>query len=188
MGLIPLGILSSAGINLGAYELIETQVLGTAASSITFSGLASYIDTYEHLQIRVVAKTNYSVGSAWADSLAVRFNGDTASNYSSHMILADGATVTSSAGTTATSMAFTLIAGNQTSTIFGPAIIDITDAFNTTKNKTLKSVNGTYSTGFQTRLVSGAWRNTASLTSIGLTSINAANFVTGSRFSLYGIK
>jgi hypothetical protein len=85
-------------------------------------------------------------------------------------------------------MGLTLIAGNATSTIFGPIIIDIVDAYSTTKNKTIRSLQGVYSTGFQVRLVSGSWRNTASITTIAMTSANSSNFLTGSRFSLYGIK
>jgi hypothetical protein len=183
--LIPFGIFSASAVG-SDYELIETQILGSAVASVTFSNLATYASIYEHLQIRAVAKTNFA--GSWADTMNIRLNSDTAANYSAHNLNGDGTSVSSSSSTSATSMGLTLIAGNATSTIFGPIVVDIVDAYSTTKNKTIRSLQGTYSAGFQVRLVSGSWRNTASITTIGMTSANSSNFLTGSRFSLYGIK
>jgi hypothetical protein len=183
--LIPFGIFSASAVG-SDYELIETQILGSAVASVTFSNLDTYASIYEHLQIRAVAKTNFA--GSWADGLQVRLNSDTAANYSAHNLIGDGSAVSSSSSVSATSMGLTLIAGNATSTIFGPIVIDIVDAYSTTKNKTIRSLQGVYSAGFQVRLVSGSWRNTASITTIGMTSLNSSNFLTGSRFSLYGIK
>jgi hypothetical protein len=42
--------------------------------------------------------------------------------------------------------------------------------------------------GFGVALISGFWNNTAAVTSASLTPSTGASFVTGSRFSLYGIK
>jgi hypothetical protein len=183
--LIPFGIFSASAVG-SDYELIETQILGSAVASVTFSGLATYASIYEHLQIRVVAKTGFT--GSWADTMNIRLNSDTAANYSAHNLSGDGTSVSATSSASATSMGLTLIAGNATSTIFGPIVIDIVDAYSTTKNKTIRSLQGTYSAGFQVRLVSGSWRNTASITTIGMTSANSSNFLTGSRFSLYGIK
>ena len=71
---------------------------------------------------------------------------------------------------------------------FGAGVYDILDPYSTTKNKTTRLFGGR---GFVTGdhkivLASGLWRNTASVTSIDLVAND--NFVTGSRFSLYGIK
>jgi hypothetical protein len=183
--LIPFGIFSASAVG-SDYELIETQILGSAAASVTFSSLGTYSAIYKHLQIRAVAKTGFT--GSWADTMNIRLNSDTAANYSAHNLNGDGSAVSSSSSVSATSMGLTLIAGNATSTIYGPIVIDIVDAYSTTKNKTIKSLLGTYSAGFQVRLVSGSWRNTASITTIGMTSANSSNFLTGSRFSLYGIK
>jgi len=183
--LIPFGVLSASAVG-SDYELIESQILGSAAASVTFSSLETYSAIYKHLQIRAVAKTGFT--GSWADTMNIRLNSDTAANYSAHNLSGDGTSVGAASSTSATSMGLTLIAGNATSTIYGPIVIDIADAYSTTKNKTIKSLQGVYSAGFQVRLVSGSWRNTASITTIGMTSANSSNFLTGSRFSLYGIK
>jgi hypothetical protein len=84
MSLFPLGILSAAGAGgVGAtYELIESQILGSNQSSITFSSLATYASTYKHLQIRAAGKGS---GNSFEETnVNLRFNGDTGSNYSAH--------------------------------------------------------------------------------------------------------
>ena len=73
--LIPIGFFG-AGAAAGAYELIETQVLGSDVYSITFSSVPQ---TYKHLQIRLTARCTAS-GST-GDWLSIRFNGDSSGNY-----------------------------------------------------------------------------------------------------------
>jgi hypothetical protein len=179
--LIPFGIFSAAGIS-SDYELIETQILGSTTASITFSGLATYASTYEHLQIRYTARqTNTtSVG------IFMRLNGDTASNYSWHYLAGNGSTVSAAASATQTSMlAGSAFGTGATANAFAAGIIEIADSFSTTKNKTSRSLEGRATEWIS--LDSASWRNTASITSIQLFP-DVYSFVTGSRFSLYGIK
>ncbi len=182
MGLIPLGILSSAGSGFGTYELIETQILGSNTASITFSGLAAYSATYKHLQIRALAR---STRAAATDGGYIRLNGDTGSNYAHHTLYGDGSSVLSINSPSQAQMAILAIVGNTATTnMYAPSVLDILDAFSTTKNKTLRSLNGITAIG----LSSGVWINTASLTSVTLSTQIGPNFLTGSRFSLYGIR
>jgi hypothetical protein len=184
MGLIPLGILSSAGGGFGTYELIETQILGSNAASITFSGLATYASTYKHLQIRATARSSRAAFTS--DVLLTRFNADTGSNYASHHLLGNGSSVSSSAFTSQTSTINYVIANDTVANNFGAVVMDILDPYSTTKNTTTRTIIGITSGAFIT-LNSGLWMNTASVTSITLLAQNG-NLMIGSRFSIYGIR
>jgi hypothetical protein len=186
MGLIPLGILSSAGSGFGTYELIQTQILGSNTASITFSGLGAYADTYKHLQIRLTGKTTrVQIGA----NIVLRFNGDTGSNYSWHSLIGNGSIVTSIASASTTLMLGAWVAGaNTTANAFGAGVIDILDAYSTTKNKTMRTLNGLSGGEVNIRLGSGLWRNTNAITSVTIFDADSTNLVTGSRFSIYGIR
>ena len=184
--LIPFGVLSAAGaggVVAGDYELISTTILGTAASSVTFSSLGTYSSTYKHLQLRIAARSS----SASSFSGRLRFNGDTGANYSFHQLLGNGSSVLSTAdsGQTGTDI-LPVSNSNSTASSFAGAVIDILDSYSTTKNTTLRTLAGFAVTAVYLR--SGAWYNTASVTSIDLYMQDASNFIAGSRFSLYGIK
>ena len=130
--LIPFGILSAAGIG-SDYELIESQILLSSAASITFSGLATYANTYKHLQIRFVAQTNRASGG---DGVRMRINGDTGANYSWHEFFANPPTVTSGAAPSQTYIQSPMQASGSSPNHFTPGVIDFLDAYSTTKNKT----------------------------------------------------
>jgi hypothetical protein len=183
--LIPFGILSAAGIG-SDYELIETQiVVGASTTSISFD-VSSFASTYKHLQIRMTARN--SGGSGIGDTL-FRLNSDTGSNYSRHQLGGYDNGIFSGEASSQTSiligkMPFT----NQAASAFGASVIDILDPFSSTKNTTVRSLQGVPSaTNAAIELRSGAWYNTASVTTISLT-VAADTLVAGSRFSLYGIK
>jgi hypothetical protein len=184
MTLSALGIFSAAGagggVSLSDYELIETQILGSATSAITFSSLATYASTYKHLQIRSVSLVNASSNLA-----TLRFNGDTGANYVAHFVEGNGSSVGSSWSTTATSIYYGFWGTGSTTAAHG-AVVDILDAYSTSKNKTTRSLNGIHTASPLATMYSGLWMNTASTTSLTITS--PSNFLTGSRFSLYGIK
>jgi hypothetical protein len=182
--LIPLGILAASGGVAGDYELIESVILGTDTSSITFSSLATYASTYKHLQLRAVSRDTRS-GSV--GGVGIRLNGDTGSNYTGHFLFADGSSVSSGSDGTSQTITFAyynpsgLIAAN----IFGAGVVDILDTYSTTKNKTFRGL-----TGFATNAValkSGLRMSTESTTSLTVLP-SGGNFLAGSRFSLYGIR
>jgi hypothetical protein len=180
MTLSALGIFSAAGagggVSLSDYELINTQILSSTQSSITFD-VSSLASTYKHLQLRTVTRSTGG-GNAF-----MTFNSDTATNYSWHLLYGNGSSALVASGANSSSMLVTATVPT-TANVFTSNVIDILDFASTTKNKTVRSLGGSPAT---TEIVffSGAWRNTAAVTSVtmGLTS-----FVSGSRFSLYGIK
>ena len=186
--LIPFGILSAAGAGgaapAGAYELIQTTVLGTDTASVTFSSLGDYSSTYKHLQVRTLAR----VSAATTETLLIRLNADTGSNYSWHGLSGNGSAVSSFALTSNSYMGIGIHPGsNSSANIFGLTVIDFLDTYSTTKNKTARSLGGMNGATTTVRLHSGLWQNTSSLTSIQVFS-EVSNFVAGSRFSLYGIR
>jgi hypothetical protein len=182
--LIPFGIFSAAGIG-SDYELIESQILGSTATSITFSSLGTYSSVYKHLQIRWVAgNTNATTDM---DNVRVRFNGDSGSNYAHHRLWGTNNSVASFASASQSGALAGLVTRGS-STIFAVNIVDILDAYSTTKNTTIRVFTGGHNTSQQIiGLNSGLWINTASVTSIELLNF-ADSFRVGSRFSLYGIK
>lgn len=186
--LIPFGVLSAAGaggVAAGSYELITTEILGSAQSSITFSNLGDYSSTYKHLQLRIASRSGRAAEN---DPIFLRFNSDSGSNYSYHEMGPSGGGVYSAAGTSQTSVARAGSSAGSTAAAnaFGASVIDILDPYSTTKNTTTRTLMGVG--GNTILLTSGAWYNTASITTITLTTFSATDFVTGSRFSLYGIK
>jgi hypothetical protein len=180
-----LGFFATAGAGgaAGSFDLLESQVLGSTAASVTFSSLSTYASTYQHLQIRAVAR----MSSANTErSLVLRFNADTGSNYNNHGLNGDGSSVSSFYFADTYNSIGSFAAANATANAFGVGVVDILDPFETTKNKTIRSLAGTPTTP-QISLRSGLWRNTAAVSSITLLD-PTSNLVTGSRFSLYGIR
>ena len=167
------------------YELIGSVYLSSSQASVTFdlTGLSS---TYKHLQIR---GTFRSTRSATGEVFAMRFNGDTATNYSWHLLQGNGSTVVSDAGVSADYMRCALGVGSSgTANVFGGAVIDILDAFQTTKHKTIRSLTGQASNTNFVNLQSGSWRNTNALSSITMFPAFGNDLAQYCRFSLYGLK
>ena len=160
--LIPLGILSAAGGGVvgGNYDLIETTILGSAASSVTFSSLATYASTYKHLQIRYVGRTNRADDNAQP---VIRFNADSGSNYDYHGLEGWNNAVNSVATINASGMnlGYSFSGTSSGTNVFGAGVVDILDAYSTTKNKTIRALNGQSSDARKfVHLNSGLWRNT----------------------------
>jgi hypothetical protein len=78
----------------------------------------------------------------------------------------------------------------DSSNIFGTTVFDILDFASTTKYKTTRGISGnmssTLSTLAEVELTSGSWQSLSAITAVNFVSDNY--LVTGTRFSLYGIK
>jgi hypothetical protein len=185
---IPLGIFAVAGAGAAggfAYEQIETVILNNSTTpTVTFSSIPS---TYKHLQIRSAVRGWTGTNS----NVSLRFNGVTTSSYAWHGLWGfDGGSVQSDNGTSTTFIALEGISGNDTAANnFGGLIVDILDYANTAKNTTTRGLLGQYdATGSRIRLASGLFNNTSAISSITLGMAAGGNFITASRFSLYGIR
>ena len=166
-------------------DFLEEVVLTSAASSVTFDNLDTYSD-YKHLQIRIVARSDRP--SFNDDPIKMVFNADTGANYAWHRILGNGSTVTSSAAPSNSSLEMISVpAATSATDSFGASVIDILDFSDSSKNTTSRALTGMTDGTFIT-LTSGLYNNTLPVTSIRLETTTANNYVSGSRFSLYGAK
>ena len=160
------------------YDKIATTTLGSAASSIDFTSIAS---SWTDLRIVVV---NSSVSTN--TNFTLRFN-TTTTGYSTTYISGDGTTATSGRTTSQNKITFTSAVGLQT---VQPALLEV-DIFNYT-GSTFKTVLGKLSANYNgsggTELNVGLWQNTAAITGITILTGTAATYSAGTTATLYGIK
>lgn len=167
----------------GAFDLLETTTLASDTASVTFSGLDTYTD-YKHLQLRIVGRTDRSDTVSFP---GVQVNGDTGSNYANHQIDGDGSTASSVAELNRTNaVAGSLTAANNSANYFSAIILDVFNFADNNKNTTFKALSGNVEN--RLRYASGLYINTAAVTSITFVNNFSDSFVSGSRFSLYGIR
>jgi hypothetical protein len=178
-----------------SYESIATTTVGAGgSSSVTFSSIPS---TYTHLVVRGSIQSNR--GSYAIDNATVRFNSDSGANYSRHNLDASASTTTApeAYGTGGATFGgpIPVVTGVATN-VFNGFVMDVLDYASTNKYKTLRilggyDVNGTTGTGSfggTVGIYSGAWQNTAAVTSITLAPVDGTAFTQYSSFALYGIK
>jgi hypothetical protein len=185
---MPLGWVSASGAG-GAkfdYELISTTVLGANTASVSFNLTGTQQAAYKHLQVRILARSTSAVSE---DNFKLNFNSDTASNYVQHVLYGTGSAVSSNwpGGTQTYVQPGSTVGASAASNVFSGHVIDILDAFSTSKNKTLRSFVGfPDSSVYRVQLYSGLWLSTSAISSLSFAT--NANLATGSRFSLYGVR
>ena len=162
-------------------DLISTQIIGSAVTSLTFSSIPA---GYKHLQIRVVSNVQ--------NDLTFRFNGDSGGNYSYHYNYANlsGNNFATGAAANAT-YGYMGYVNSSSSTVQASFIMDIVDAFSTSKFKTARTLSSTVPDTANARFImlnSSMWRSTAAINSINIFTSPTSNLNSGSRFSLYGIR
>lgn len=165
-----------------SYESIASTS-PTSGTSITFNSIPS---DYKHLQIR------YSIITGAYEYIRFRFNGDTASNYTSHILWArEGGSIGAEGYTAAGSgLIYSNNIEGTTDTYPNVGIIDILDYANTSKYKTLRTLaadqnNGQLNPRSMIQLSSNAWLSTSAVNSFTLIT---GTFAIGTTISLYGIK
>jgi hypothetical protein len=161
------------------YEPIATTTLGSATATVTFSTISgAYTDLVLVCNIAQAASNN---------SLRIRYNSDTGSNYSFTTLSGDGSTASSGRDSNLTSG---LVANTTGSTSLVLAVIaHIQNYSNATTYKTHIGRGNRASS--ETDATVGLWRNTAAITTIELamgSTFPSNNFASGSTFTLYGIK
>lgn len=155
------------------YEPIETQTLGTAQPSVTFSSIPQ---TYTDIVVVVSGTVSAN------QYVAVRFNSDTASNYSFTRVAGNGTSATSARASNET---FGRLSIGNPSNLFN-MIGQIQNYSNTTTYKTWLS-RSNIPADFVGALV-GLWRSTSAITTIQFLTTTADTFAIGTTFTLYGIK
>jgi len=153
------------------YEPIATTNGTGSSGTITFSSIPGI---YTDIIIMGTSK-----GSFNDENINIRFNSDTASNYSWTLIDGNGSSATSSRGSSQT-----YIRGGVSGTSNSANIFQINNYANTTTYKT--SVSRANNTGARTRAIVGLWRSTSAINSVSLIN-DSGNFSTETTFTLYGI-
>ena len=156
------------------YTLIDSEVLASAAASVTFSSIPA---TYRDLVLVVDIPT-----TSGGTSAGLRFNSDSGTNYSVVNARGDGSSATSAEA------AQTAISGPGQSVSTGTSgnfIFQIFDYSATDKHKpVLTRTNNAAGNG--TQMAAHRWANTAAVTAIEILSFGT--YPTASSFYLYGIE
>ena len=170
----------------GAYDSIATVTVGSGGTgTVTFTSIPQ---TYTHLQIRMVGRTNRADVN---DTARLRYNSDTNSNnYTYHEIMGSGTSASVyGSGAPESNQMLVLAGSTAAANIFGVGITDILDYTNTNKYKTQRNLGGVDRNGSGSIVFnSGLWMSTSAISSITLTPASGTLFNQYSQFALYGIK
>jgi hypothetical protein len=169
------------------YILLETIALTQSAASVTFDNLP----TSGYTDLKVVISARGDSASGFPETVNLRFNGSSASEYSWRGLFSVTATPGSNSDTSVTLIrAGSIPSVAQTANTFSNTEIYIPN-YRSSSNKSV-SIDATSesnsTTDFNYALImnAGIRANTAAITAINL-SLSAGNFVANSTFSLYGI-
>jgi len=157
------------------YEKIATNTLSSATATVTFSGITG---TYTDL----IVILNFGAATAGQD-LGLRFNGDTSSIYSMARMWGNGTSMATTRTTGGTKIDVDSIGVSTTVTVLDK--IQIMNYSNTTTYKT--ALIRVDDPGKGTEAVIGMWQSNAAITSLDF-FMTSGNILSGSSFTLYGIK
>jgi hypothetical protein len=166
------------------YTPIATTTLGSATANISFSSFTGYTD------LVLVGSVNTS---SEGGSVVMRFNSDSATNYSQTFMYGTGSSATSGRYTSGTGIPGLYIQGlaygsPSAANLFMPTITNIMNYANSTTYKTVMTrATGNQTAGGDVEAIVGLWRSTSAITSILLYNNNSSNFSIGTTFTLYGI-
>jgi len=193
-GVLASGISAHLFAPTPSFDAIATVVANGSTSAYTFSNIPQ---NYTALQIRCVARSS---SATQYDNVGITFNTDTSTsaNYYGHQYYGGPSTgalgVGGSGGTSYTTPFYGPVTSAATlpANTYGHGVVDIYDYSLNNKFKSFKcstGVDGTTGTGVGYYIFrSGIWNNTAAITAVNLYSQNAANWVAGTTFALYGMK
>lgn len=187
--------LTSAGVEtvVGPYTLptqamttLTARTVITTATSVTTPAIAG---TYKHLLFVLEARTD---AAGAGDSILMRFNGDTGSNYDYQFMNGSATAVTAAESLAAAYILLPFAAiGNTGSSGNGIAYVNIMNYTSTTMVRACAMECGAR-TGTTTGLLKDArgkgwWRNAAAaITSISIYPLVGTNIVTNSAYTVYG--
>ena len=177
---------AAAATDTGAMFPLQVITVGAAgASSVTFTNIPA---TYSHLQVRALLRNTWTANAR--EEILLRFNSDTATNYSWHELSGDGSAVSAGGYASQTYIGAGVLGGDSNNAgIFSAAIIDVLDYANTNKFKTTRSLTGLDANGSGWLWYrSGNWRSTNAVTSLEIKSANGQNLKQYTQVALYGIK
>jgi hypothetical protein len=165
------------------YTLIASVTVGGGgASSIDFASIPS---TYTDLSLVWSGRSDRVSAQ---DGMKLQFNASTTS-YSDRGLTGNGATASSGTGTSTYIYGGIIPSSTATASTFANISYYIPNyAGSAYKSLSMDSVAENNTTTAYAILEAGLWSNTSAITSIKITSENAANFVQYTTAYLYGIK
>jgi hypothetical protein len=162
------------------YENLATTTLGSETSSITFSSISA---AYTDLRLVFVGVRAAGTNSA----PIVRFNSDSATNYSMTAVQGTGSSFIAYKENNATGVPLVYFDALVSTTIPKLGTLDVfsyrSSAFKTVMNVEASDRSGS---GRVANAV-GLWRSTSAITSLTITDGSARNFGVGTTATLYGI-
>jgi len=166
--------------------LIERVDVGAGgAASITFSSIPQ---TYDGLYLLVSARI--SRAGSTSTILALRFNGDTGTNYAWRLLNGDGASAASysSSSTSLASAGYASGPSATASTFSNHGILIPNYTSSSAKSISTDSVTENNATTVTLNLSASSWSGTAAISSLTLAELSGpSDFVQYSSASLYGI-
>lgn len=167
-----------------SWTMIESQTLGASTASVTLGSGGTIPQTYKTLLLVASARTDGAV--VW-DTVKINPNNATTSLTDRYVY---GTGTTTGATTDVVGlMTFAATGANATASTFGNGLTVFPNYAGST-NKPISSdgVSETNATGATQALTASLWSSTAAITSIVLKPFTGTNFVSGSTFTLYGLK
>lgn len=169
-----------------AMTLISDQLLGGAAATVTFSSIPA---TYKHLRLLIEARSSTS---ATGDTVYFQANADTTLNYAVQQVYGSNATASAGQNLSATADIMEVPAATALAGESGVAECTFVNYAGTTFNKRATVINGatvgaTLSGNMYSLIKIWRWGNTAAISGLVVGLASGANFITGSRFTLYGL-
>jgi hypothetical protein len=155
------------------YTLIDSEVLASSATSVTFDSLDTLAADYRDLIIVVEG-----LGTVSSQPLEIRFNG-TSTNYNYVRMLGNGSSASSLSASSVDSIFFAQI--KDTARGFG--IVQIFDFSQTDKHKSVLTRSNLAVLNVQAH--AGRWADTSAITSV--TILSSSLIAATSTFYLYGI-
>lgn len=166
-----------------SWTLIEHQALTSSVASVTLGNGGTLPQTYKTLKLVASTRTDRA---ATDDTLGILFNGSS-SNFSFREVYGNGASPFSGSGSQG--RIILAAAANNTASTFANSTTEIPNyAGATNKPVSSDSVSENNATTAYQIMYATLWSNTAAITSITVQSLFGSNLVSGSTFTLYGLK
>ena len=169
------------------YTLISSNVLSSAAASVTFSSIPA---TYTDLVVRITARSDRAANSS---NLGIRLNAATTNYSDTNLIKTQSGTAVSNrqiVGDLTYQYLGVVPAASATSSTFGSAEFYL-PSYTVSQNKpasTFSVFENNNTNVSEINAIANLYSSTSAITSIEIRESTSGNFVAGSSFYLYGIK
>jgi len=161
------------------YEAIASHTLSSNAASYEFTSIPG---TFTDLI--VVCAIDTTKTATGGDSIGIRLNGDTGSNYSTTWLQGDGSSASSTRLSSATEIFIGDASGSENN--IRPIIFNVMSYANTNVFKTVLS---SFTSSVYLGRTVGLWRDTSAVTSVLVRSYAGSfNLTSGTTLAIFGVK